>query len=86
MRLETAVSADFKPAGSLKRTASLLREARSIQRRLDLLARSADAAQDLSLERVAEAQEAVGRLVLELTFRHRGERLRVRASTGPGSR
>lgn len=85
MRAETAARPDFGAPDSRKRTAALLRDARSVQRRLDLLAKSADAFEDLSLQRVAEAQEAVDRLVLELTYRHRGEQRRARATTRQSS-
>ncbi len=55
-----------------KRTTALLRDARSVQRRLDVLL--AIAAGDPSRARIAEAREAVERLVLELTFRQQGDR------------
>ncbi|MHB1525882.1 MAG: hypothetical protein ACYCZN_06350 [Candidatus Dormibacteria bacterium] len=62
-----------------KRTSALLRDARSVQRRLDTLAATALATDDASLPRIAEAREAVGRLVIELTFRERGEQRRAKA-------
>lgn len=69
------------PAGTViaKRTAALLRDARSIQRRLDTLAATALAMDDPSLPRIAEAKEAVERLVIELTYRERGEQRRAKA-------
>lgn len=62
-----------------KRTAALLRDARSLQRRLDTLAASALAIDHPSLPRIAEAREAVQRLVIELTFRERGEQRQAKA-------
>ncbi|MHB1500317.1 MAG: hypothetical protein ACYCYK_03980 [Candidatus Dormibacteria bacterium] len=57
-----------------KRTTALLRDARSVRRRLDVLLAVAIAADDPSRARIAEAEEAVERLVVELTFRQRGDR------------
>ncbi|MHB1575396.1 MAG: hypothetical protein ACYCX9_02620 [Candidatus Dormibacteria bacterium] len=57
-----------------KRTTAMLRDARSVQRRLDILLATAAASDDPSLARVAEARAAVERLVLELTFRQHGDR------------
>jgi len=62
-----------------KRTATLLRDARSVQRRLDTLAATALAIDDQSLPRITEAKEVVERLVIELTYRERGEQRRARA-------
>lgn len=73
-RMEPAPPAAEQPALSAKRTSAMLRDARSVQRRLDALMATAAAGSDPSLARVAEAREAVERLVLELTFRHHGER------------
>lgn len=68
----------------LKRTSALLRQARSVQRRLDGLRSSATAAGDPSLDRIAEAADAVDRVVVELSFRERGERRQgTRGRTGP---
>jgi hypothetical protein len=61
-----------------KRTAAVLREARSVQRRLDTLAATALAADDPSLPQIAVAREAVERLVVELTYRERGEQRRAK--------
>jgi hypothetical protein len=63
-----------------KRTAALLRDARSVRRRLDTLAASALAIDDPSLPLIAEAKAAVERLVLELTYRERGEQRRAKAT------
>lgn len=67
-------------AAVAKRTAALLRDARSVQRRLDTLAATAMAMEDPSLDRIAEAREAVQRLVLELGYRERGEQRRAKAA------
>jgi hypothetical protein len=72
--MEPAPPAAEQPALNAKRTNAMLRDARSVQRRLDLLMATAAACDDPSLARVAEAREAVERLVLELTFRHHGDR------------
>ncbi|MDA8332273.1 MAG: hypothetical protein M0027_13950 [Candidatus Dormibacteraeota bacterium] len=66
-------------AGIAKRTAALLRDARSVQRRLDTLAATALSVEDPSLPLIAEARTAVQRLVVELTYRERGEQRRARA-------
>ncbi|HVC39878.1 MAG TPA: hypothetical protein VNH20_07920 [Candidatus Dormibacteraeota bacterium] len=70
-------------AASAKRTTALLRDARSVQRRLEVLAATAMALDDSSLPRIAECREAVQRLVIELSFRERGEQ---RRSKSPRSR
>jgi hypothetical protein len=62
-----------------KRTAALLRDARSVQRRLDTLAATALAIDDPSLPQIAVAREAVQQLVIELTYRERSEQRRARA-------
>lgn len=64
-----------------KRTATLLRDARSVQRRLDALAAAALAIDDPTLPRIAEARGAVERLVVELTYRKPGAQRR--AKPGP---
>lgn len=61
-----------------KRTAALLRDARSVQRRLDTLAATALAIDDPSLSLIAEARGAVERLVIELTYRERGAQRRAK--------
>ncbi len=66
-----------------KRTAALLRDARSVQRRLDTLAATALAVDDPGLPLIAEARAAVERLVVELAYRQRREQRRVRT---PGRR
>ncbi|MDA8395872.1 MAG: hypothetical protein M0T72_11680 [Candidatus Dormibacteraeota bacterium] len=67
-------------AAIAKRTAVLLRDARSIQRRLDTLAATALAIDDQSLPLITEAREAVQRLVVELTYRERGEQQRAKGA------
>jgi hypothetical protein len=47
----------------MKRTAALLRDARSVLRRVDTLARTAGAVDDPSLPVIAEVQSATERLV-----------------------
>ena len=66
-----------------KRTAALLRDARSVQRRLDTLAATALAIDDPSLPQIAVAREAVQQLVIELSYRERGE---LRRAKGAGRR
>jgi len=67
-------------AAIAKRTAALLRDARSVQRRLDALAAAALAIDDPSLPRIAEAKDVVQRLVVELTYRERGEQRRAKTA------
>ena len=62
-----------------KRTVALLRDARSVQRRLDTLAATAMAVDDSSLPQIAVAREAVQQLVVELTYRERDEQRRAKA-------
>lgn len=66
-----------------KRTSALLRDARLVQRRLDVLMTTAAASDDPSCGRIAEAREAVERLVLELTFRQHGNRRRLNRRRDP---
>jgi hypothetical protein len=73
-----ASDAPAATAATAKRTAALLRDARSVQRRLDTLAATALAIDDPSLPRIAVARGAVERLVVELTYRERGEQRRAR--------
>ncbi len=63
-----------------KRTAVLLRDARSVQRRLDTLAATALSVDDPSLPLIAEGREAVQRLVVELTYRERGKQRRAKGT------
>lgn len=72
------MTADNDVPNSAKRTAALLRDARSVQRRLDTLAATALAIHDPSLPLIAEAREAVQRLVIELTYREQNEQRRAR--------
>jgi hypothetical protein len=62
-----------------KRTEALLRDARSVQRRLDVLAAMAQAMEDPSLLRIAEARAVVKQLVMELSYRQQGEQRRAKA-------
>jgi len=62
-----------------KRTEALLRDARSVQRRLDVLAAMAQAIEDPSLLRIAEARAVVTQLVMELSYRQQGEQRRAKA-------
>jgi len=66
-------------AAIAKRTSALLRDARAVQRRLDVLAASALAMADSSLPRIAEARDAVARVVIELAYRERGEQRQAKA-------
>ncbi len=66
-----------------KRTAALLRDARSVQRRLDTPAATALAIDDPSLPQIDEARAAIQRLVVELTYRERSE---LRRAKGTGRR
>ncbi len=73
-------ASDAPAAAALaKRTAALLRDARSVQRRLDALAATALAIDDPGLPQIAVAREAVQRLVVALTYRERGEQRRAKA-------
>lgn len=77
--MTTDSDAPAATASIAKRTSALLRDARSVQRRLDTLAATALAMDDPSLPRITEAKEAVERLVVELTYRERGEQRRAKA-------
>ena len=77
--MDTDNDAPAATATIAKRTAALLRDARSVQRRLDTLAATALAIDDPSLPRIAEARAAVDRLVLELAYRQRGDQRRTKA-------
>ncbi len=64
------------PTGGLaemKRTAALLRDARSVQRRVDVLAATAMAVDDPSLPVIAEVRSAAERLVMVLGRRQQTE-------------
>jgi hypothetical protein len=61
------------PLAESKRTAALLRDARSVLRRIDVMAATAAAVDDNSLELVAEAREATERLVSHLSRRQQSE-------------
>lgn len=67
-------------AGAARRTAALLRDARSVQRRLDALAATALSVDDPSLPLIAEARAAVQRLVVELTYRERRQQRRAKGT------
>ena len=80
--MESDNDAPAPTAATDKRTAALLRDARSVQRRLETLATTALAIDDPSLPRIAEARAAVERLVFELAYRQRGDQRRVKAAGG----
>jgi hypothetical protein len=61
-----------------KRTAMLLREARAVLRRLDILAAVAIAADDPAVLLIAEARETVERLVIQLGRRGQVQQRRAR--------
>lgn len=65
-------------AAAVKRTTALLREVRSVLRRLDALLATARAQGDSSEPTIAEARETVERLVTQLTFREQAERRQAR--------
>ena len=70
---------DTTPTAAIaKRTAALLRDARSVQRRLDTLEATALSVEDPSLPLIAEARAAVHHLVIELTYREQNEQRRAR--------
>lgn len=74
-----ASSTDRVAASALaKRTAALLRDARSVQRRLDALAAAALAVDDPELPLITEARAAVERLVVEFSYRERNEQRRAK--------
>lgn len=65
-----------------KRTAALLREARSVLRRLDTLTAQAMAMEDDTVPLMAEARAPLEHVVRQLTWRQEGEHRRAR----PGAR
>jgi len=79
-QVNTDSDAPAAPAEIAKRTVALLRDARSVQRRLDTLAGTALAIDDPSLPSIAEARAAVDRLVFELAYRQRGDQRRTKAA------
>jgi hypothetical protein len=62
---------------SAKRLAALLREARSVQRRLDKLAAAAAGEDSTALAQLAEARDAVERLVDRLARQERTQQRRA---------
>ena len=75
------IDSDAPAAAAIaKRTAALLRDARSVQRRLDTLVATAMAIDDSSLPRIAAAKDAVERLVVELSYRERGEQRQAKVA------
>jgi hypothetical protein len=62
----------------MKRTESLLRDARSLLRRVDTLAKTAGASDDPSLPAIAEVRSATERLVMLLGHRQQTERRSVK--------
>jgi hypothetical protein len=65
-------------AADVKRTAALLRDARSILRRIDVLAATAAAVDDPALRDIAALREAADRLVSQLAHRGQAEQRRAR--------
>ncbi len=63
-----------------KRTARLLRDARAVQRRLDVLATAALAVDDPNLPLIAEARAAVERMVVAFSYRERNEQRRAKSA------
>jgi hypothetical protein len=62
---------------SAKRLAALLREARAVQRRLDKLAAAAAGEDNTTLAQLAEARDAVERLVDRLAWQERTQKRRA---------
>jgi hypothetical protein len=76
-----AASQDTVAASVLaKRTAALLRDARSVQRRLDALAAAALAVDDPNMPLIAEARAAVERMVVAFSYRERNEQRRAKSA------
>jgi hypothetical protein len=72
---------DLLDAGAdVKRTAALHREARSVLRRLDTLTAQAMAMEDDTVPRLAEARDALERVVWQLAHRQVAEQRRARAA------
>ena len=65
-------------AAAVKQTTALPRDARSVRRRLDALLASARAHGDSSEPAIAEAGQAVERLVTQLSFREQVEQRHAR--------
>jgi hypothetical protein len=65
-------------AAAVKRTTALLRDVRSVLRRLDAVLATARAHSDSSEPAIAEVREAVERLVTQLAFREQAERRQAR--------
>ncbi|MHB8538160.1 MAG: hypothetical protein ACYDCS_09085 [Candidatus Dormibacteria bacterium] len=65
-------------AADVKQTASLLREVRSVLRRLDLLAATAAAADDPALRDIAALRDAADRLVGQLAHREQAQQRRAK--------
>ncbi len=63
-----------------KRTAVLLRDARSVQRRVDTLAAAVHSVDDARLPLIAKARAAVHRILVELIYLERSEQQRARAA------
>lgn len=74
----TAESDARAAAAIAKRTAALLRDGRSVQRRTETLAATAMAINDRGQPLIAGARASVERLVMGLTYRQRGEQRRSR--------
>ena len=77
--MDGASKGPIAAAALAKRTATLLRDARSVQRRLDTLAATALAVDDPALPLIAEAKAAVERLVVEFSYRERKEQRRAKS-------
>jgi hypothetical protein len=65
-------------AADAKRTAMMLRNARAVLRRIDLLMSVANAADDPAVLLIAEARETLERLVTELGRRGQVQQRRIR--------
>ena len=65
----------------IKRTAAMVRDARSVLRRIDTLAATASAADDPSLPLIAEVRSGAERLVTSLTRRQQSEQRGMKQAT-----
>ncbi|MGD1053669.1 MAG: hypothetical protein ABR950_07545 [Candidatus Dormibacteria bacterium] len=68
----------MQAAQAVKRTAMLLRDARAVLRRVDVLAAQALATEDPALPEIAALRDAANRLVAQLVHREQAEQRRAR--------
>ena len=65
-------------AADVKRTAALLRDARAILRRIDVLMATAAAVEDPALRDIAAVRDSTDRLVSQLAHREQAQQRRAR--------